>query len=65
MGYIHAQNDQMHEAVSVWVSSYVIAKQIGHNQILQTLAELAPQLSMPEGLEGWEQLAQRMQIEEE
>ena len=61
MGHIHVQNDQMQEAVSAWVKVYTIAKPMGLANVLQALSKLAPQLGMPEGLEGWEQLAQRMQ----
>jgi tetratricopeptide (TPR) repeat protein len=61
IGHIHTQNNQTQEAISAWVNSYVIAKQIGLVQGLQVLARLAPQLGMPEGLEGWEQLARRIQ----
>ena len=64
MGHIHAQNNQMQEAAGAWVTSYMIAKQINLAQGLQALADLAPQLGMPEGLAGWEALAQRMQSEE-
>jgi hypothetical protein len=60
MGHIHAQNNQLQEAVSAWVTVYGIAKQINEYQALQALAKLAPQLGMPEGLQGWEMLAQRM-----
>ncbi|OQY30691.1 MAG: hypothetical protein B6I38_06970 [Anaerolineaceae bacterium 4572_5.1] len=59
MGHIHAQNDEMDEAVSVWVIAYVIAKEIGYAQVLQALAQLAPRLGLPEGLEGWEMLARQ------
>jgi tetratricopeptide (TPR) repeat protein len=59
MGHIHAKNQQIQEAVGVRVTAYRIAKQIGHAQILQALAKLAPQLGLPSGLEGWEELARR------
>lgn len=60
IGRIHAQNNQIHEAVSAWVTVYLFAKQINYFQALQSLSKLAPQLGMPEGLDGWEQLARRM-----
>jgi hypothetical protein len=53
------QNKQMQEAVSAWVTVYLIAKQINEYQALQALANLAPQLGLPEGLEGWEMLAKQ------
>jgi tetratricopeptide (TPR) repeat protein len=61
MGHLHAQNKQMDEAVKAWVTVYILARQIGLAQALQALEDLAPQLGLPAGLAGWEQLAQRMQ----
>ena len=61
MGHIHRQNNQMQEAVSAWVTVYVIAKQINEYQALQALSQLAPSLGLPEGLDGWEDLARRVQ----
>lgn len=58
MGYIQRQNNQTQEAVNSLVNAYVIAKQIGHAQILQALFQFAPQLGLPVGLDGWEQLVQ-------
>ena len=60
MGHIHAQNNQMQEAAQAWVTVYVLAKQMNLAQALKALADLAPKVGLPEGLEGWEQLAQRM-----
>jgi tetratricopeptide (TPR) repeat protein len=61
MGHIHRQNKQIQEAVSAWVTVYLIAKQINSYQALQALSKLAPSLGLPEGLDGWEMLAQKMQ----
>jgi len=63
MGHIHAQNNQMQEAVGAWVTVYTIAKPMNLAQVLQALSKLAPTLGMPEGLEGWEGLAKRMKEE--
>jgi tetratricopeptide (TPR) repeat protein len=63
MGHIYMQNEQVQEAVGAWVTVYVIAKQINEYQALQALSKLAPQLGLPEGLEGWEMLAERMKDE--
>ena len=65
MGLIHEQNNKMEEAIHTWLTVYVIAKPIGLAKTLQALAQLAPRLGMPEGLEGWEQLAQQKQNEAE
>jgi hypothetical protein len=61
MGHIHTQNNQIQEALQAWVTVYVIAKQMNLAQALQALGNLAPNLGLPEGLDGWEMLAQRMQ----
>jgi len=60
MGHIHAQNEDLPNAVSSWVTSYRIASNINLAEGLQALAALAPQLGLPEGLEGWEMLAKQM-----
>jgi tetratricopeptide (TPR) repeat protein len=65
MGHIHMQNNQVKEAVNAWVTVYVLAKQMNLAQALQALAKLAPQLGLPEGLAGWENLAQRIQSGEQ
>ena len=50
----------MQEAAQAWVTVYVIAKQMNLAQALKALADLAPKVGLPEGLDGWESLAQRM-----
>ena len=60
MGHIHMQNNQPREAISAWVTVYLIARQINEAQALQALANLAPHLGLPPGLDGWEALAQGM-----
>ena len=60
MGYIYAQNKEINKAFSAWVTVYMIAKPMGLAQVLQALAQLAPKLGMPSGLEGWDKLAQQM-----
>ena len=59
MGHIHAQNNEINEAVSAWVTVYQLAKPRQLAQALQALADLAPQLGLPPGLDGWEMLSQR------
>jgi hypothetical protein len=61
MGHIHAQNNQMQDAAGAWVTAYLIAKPMRLAQVLQALAQLAPQLGLPEGLAGWERLARQSQ----
>ena len=60
MGHIQRQNDDMPNALSSWVTVYRIASQINFAQALEALADLAPRLGLPEGLEGWEKLATQM-----
>jgi tetratricopeptide (TPR) repeat protein len=62
MGHIHIQNGQTQEAVAAWVTVYMIAKPMNLAEVLQALANLAPQLGLPAGLEGWERLAEQFQI---
>ncbi len=61
IGHIQRKTGQMAEAVNTWLRAYSIAKQINLATILSALARLAPQLGMPGGLDGWEQLAQQGQ----
>jgi hypothetical protein len=61
LGHIHAQKEEFQEAVSAWLTVYSIAKQSGLAQALQALANLAPRIGLPPGLEGWETLWQRAQ----
>jgi len=60
IGHIYAQNNEMQEALGAWVSVYRIATVINQHQALQALANLAPQLGLPEGLAGWDDLAKRI-----
>ena len=59
MAHIHWANKEQKEAMKKWLSSYKIANAINYAQALEALANLAPQLGMPEGLAGWEELAQK------
>lgn len=59
MGHMYARDKKIQEAVGMWVNAYLIAKQIGYAELLKALASLAPQLGLPEGLEGWEMLSRR------
>ncbi|MEK7703229.1 MAG: hypothetical protein AAB317_04640 [Nitrospirota bacterium] len=49
----------MQEAVRAWVTVYQIAKQINLAEALQNLENLAPELGLSNGLEGWEKLSQQ------
>jgi hypothetical protein len=60
IGHIYYRTEEISEAASAWVTAYQIAKKTNFAQTLQALANLAPQLGLPPGLDGWEQLAQRM-----
>ena len=60
MGHIYLQNEEVSNAVSSWVTVYRMAKPMNLAQALQALESLAPQLGLPGGLDGWEQLSQQM-----
>jgi len=59
MGHIHAQNEEIPQAIQAWITVYRMAKPMNLAQILDALANLAPKLGLPEGLEGWEILLQQ------
>jgi len=65
MGHIYLQNEDISNAASSWVTVYRIASKISLAQALQALADLAPRLGLPEGLEGWEILAKQMDEQQE
>ncbi|NTV21743.1 MAG: tetratricopeptide repeat protein [Chlorobium limicola] len=60
IGQIHKQKNDMNKAFSAWIAVYRIAREINYAQALQALAELADQFSLPQGLDGWEKLAEQM-----
>ena len=60
IGHIHLQNEEVAEAIQTWITVYGIAKKISYAQSLQDLENLAIQLGLKDGLQGWERLAQQM-----
>jgi len=64
MGHMFAREEKIQDAVQAWVTVYKLAKEINEYSALKALSELAPQLGLPEGLEGWEMLANRNKEEE-
>ena len=44
IGHNHWANEEKQQAYASWVSSYKIAKKIGHAQVLDALEDLAKQL---------------------
>lgn len=60
MGHIHLQNKEVAEAVQAWVTVYGIAKKINLANVLQALEELAGNIGLEGGLQGWEMLVQQM-----
>jgi tetratricopeptide (TPR) repeat protein len=60
IGHIHLQNEEVAEAVQVWVTVYALAKKMNLAQALEALESLAGNLGLPGGLQGWEKLAQQM-----
>jgi len=59
MGHIHAQNDEIHDAIGLWLQIYGIAKPIHLAQLLDALESLAGQLGQEGGLQFWQGLAQQ------
>jgi tetratricopeptide (TPR) repeat protein len=60
MGHIYVVKDEVQEALGAWVKAYQIAKPMGLAQVLDALEDLANYLGLPNGLESWEMLAQRL-----
>ncbi|MCP4288484.1 MAG: hypothetical protein GY792_29345, partial [Gammaproteobacteria bacterium] len=60
MGHIHHQNEETPQALQAWVTVYRLAQPMQLAQALDALENLAGQLGLPGGLEGWERLAQQM-----
>lgn len=60
IGHIHVQNDEIGDAISAWLTVYVMAKETGLAQALDALEKLAPQLGLEGGMAAWEALAQRI-----
>ena len=60
MGHFYLQNEDIQNAVSALVTSYMIANSINLAQGLQALESLAGQFGWSEGLDGWEQLSRQM-----
>lgn len=58
MGHLYWKNRQHDEAMSAWVDSYLIAKQMKFAQGLLALSQLATQMGFPGGINWWEELAQ-------
>jgi tetratricopeptide (TPR) repeat protein len=62
-GQIHAQNKEIEEAMQAWIAVYHLAKKSNLAQALQGLEQLAPLLGMENGLDSWQELADRMTTE--
>jgi tetratricopeptide (TPR) repeat protein len=60
MGHIYLQNEEGPNAITSWVTVYRMAKPMNLAQVLQALENLALQLGLQGGLDGWEQLSQQM-----
>ncbi|UOG91094.1 MAG: tetratricopeptide repeat protein [Candidatus Thiothrix sulfatifontis] len=60
IGHIHLQNGKAAEAVQAWVAAYGLAKKMNLAQELEALENLAGNLGLKGGLQGWEMLAQQI-----
>ncbi len=48
-----------------WVSVYRLAKPMNLAQVLDALENLAEQLELPGGIDGWERLAKQMEEDDQ
>ncbi|MCI5133421.1 MAG: tetratricopeptide repeat protein, partial [Candidatus Electrothrix sp. EH2] len=60
IGHIHWQNEEQQEAVACWVQVYQLATKINLAQVLEALENLAGQLGLEGGLQGWAKLAEQV-----
>ena len=63
IGHIQYQNKAKDKAMETWLNVYQLAKSIQLVEILEALSNLAPDLGMPKGLEGWEDLLKQRESE--
>ena len=61
IGHIHSQNKEFPQALQAWVSVYRPAKEMNLAQVLNALENLAGQPGLPNGLNEWEMLADKME----
>jgi len=61
MGHFYLKNKKIQDAIRVWSNAYLIAKQKKLVHILQELANLAPTVGLPGGLDDWEMRAQKIE----
>ncbi len=65
IGHIHHQNEEFPQALQAWVTVYRQAKSMNLAQVLDALENLANQLKLPGGLDGWEKLAKQIEDAEQ
>ena len=63
MGHIYFQNKDVPNAILSWVTVYRMAIVMNLTQALGALENLANQLKLPGGLEGWEVLSKQVEKE--
>lgn len=60
IGLIHLQNDEIPQAVQIWVTVYRSVKAMNLAKGLDALEELANDLNLDGGLEAWERLSRQV-----
>ena len=65
MGHIYYQNEDIPNAIQAWVMVYRMATAMNLTQVLDALKNLADQLKLPGGLEGWEHLSKQIEQEDQ
>lgn len=63
IGHIYYQKEEISQAVQAWVTVYKLAKSMNLAQAMDALKNLAEQLKLPGGLDGWEKLSKQMEGE--
>ena len=59
IGTIHMENKEDQQALSTWVQVYQLARPMQLVYVLDMLEQLADQLKLPGGMQGWDKLAEQ------
>ena len=59
IGHIHALREEYQKAMGAWLAVYQMASQCNLAQLLEALEQLAGQIGLEGGLDGWARLARQ------
>jgi len=65
IGHIHYQNKEIPQSLKTWVEVYRLAKPMNLAQALDALENLAEQIELPGGTDGWERLSRQMEEDDQ